>query len=123
MITLDRYRSVNGMSNKYWGWGWEDDEFYLRLKDANIVIDRPTNLSTNVNDTFRNLHDKTKYQRDSRKSKLQAEQLRRRDRITGLSTLKYYVQQKINASINNIDFTIVNVELYCNLNVTPWCKA
>ena len=40
------------MSNRYWGWGLEDDEFYVRLKDANIAVFRPTNITTKKNNTF-----------------------------------------------------------------------
>uniref|UniRef100_A0AC34GVR3 Beta-1,4-N-acetylgalactosaminyltransferase n=1 Tax=Panagrolaimus sp. ES5 TaxID=591445 RepID=A0AC34GVR3_9BILA len=32
ILTMEDYKLVNGMSNKYWGWGLEDDEFYLRLR-------------------------------------------------------------------------------------------
>uniref|UniRef100_A0A0R3Q5L6 Beta-1,4-N-acetylgalactosaminyltransferase n=1 Tax=Brugia timori TaxID=42155 RepID=A0A0R3Q5L6_9BILA len=32
LLTMSDYKVVNGMSNKYWGWGLEDDEFYLRLR-------------------------------------------------------------------------------------------
>lgn len=32
LLTLQDFKKVNGMSNKYWGWGLEDDEFFLRLK-------------------------------------------------------------------------------------------
>jgi hypothetical protein len=29
---------VDGMSNKYWGWGLEDDEFFVRYRYAIITI-------------------------------------------------------------------------------------
>jgi len=29
---------INGLSNKYWGWGKEDDEFYVRMKEANLEV-------------------------------------------------------------------------------------
>ena len=29
---------MNGMSNKFWGWGREDDEFYLRMRDENLQV-------------------------------------------------------------------------------------
>lgn len=32
MLTLRDFRSLNGMSNKYWGWGLEDDELFLRIR-------------------------------------------------------------------------------------------
>lgn len=44
---------VNGMSNKYWGWGLEDDEFYVRLKEAGLSITRPQNISTGTHNTFK----------------------------------------------------------------------
>lgn len=44
---------VNGMSNNYWGWGLEDDEFYTRVMAAKLEIGRPTNLTTTTKDTFR----------------------------------------------------------------------
>ena len=32
------YARVNGMSNLYWGWGLEDDEFYVRLMQAGVEV-------------------------------------------------------------------------------------
>ena len=29
---------INGMSNRYWGWGREDDELYVRMKKANLNV-------------------------------------------------------------------------------------
>lgn len=44
IITNKVFESVNGMSNKYWGWGLEDDEFYLRIRNKTIkVIIKPAN--------------------------------------------------------------------------------
>lgn len=41
------------MSNKYWGWGLEDDEFYVRLKEAGLTVIRPQNISTGTHNTFK----------------------------------------------------------------------
>lgn len=49
----EHFLLVNGMSNKYWGWGLEDDEFYVRLKEAGLNVTRPQNLSTDVQSTFK----------------------------------------------------------------------
>lgn len=47
------YIRVNGMSNRYWGWGLEDDEFYVRVKSFGIPIIRPLNITTGVENTFK----------------------------------------------------------------------
>lgn len=49
----EHFELVNGLSNRYWGWGLEDDEFYVRLKDAHLNITRPENIFTGINNTFR----------------------------------------------------------------------
>lgn len=49
----EHFLQVNGMSNKYWGWGLEDDEFYVRLKEAGLSISRPQNVSTEAHNTFK----------------------------------------------------------------------
>lgn len=53
LVKREHYEMVNGMSNNYWGWGLEDDEFYVRLKDAGLTVTRPSNISTGIEDTFR----------------------------------------------------------------------
>lgn len=49
----EHFIQVNGMSNKYWGWGLEDDEFYVRLKEAGLNVIRPQNISTGTHNTFK----------------------------------------------------------------------
>ena len=44
------------MSNKYWGWGLEDDEFFVRMRQANYVIERPKGIHTGRSATFRHVH-------------------------------------------------------------------
>ena len=29
---------VNGLSNLFWGWGREDDELYLRIKEVKMAV-------------------------------------------------------------------------------------
>jgi hypothetical protein len=40
---------VDGMSNKYWGWGLEDDEFFVRYQCL-IIFRRKPVLSISVAD-------------------------------------------------------------------------
>ena len=41
LLTPAQYRRVDGLSNLFWGWGREDDEFYLRVLDAGYSVQRP----------------------------------------------------------------------------------
>jgi xylosylprotein 4-beta-galactosyltransferase len=52
LVKREHYELVNGMSNKYWGWGLEDDEFYVRLKEAQLKVYRPEKISTGTQNTF-----------------------------------------------------------------------
>lgn len=52
-VFREHFSLVNGMSNKYWGWGLEDDEFYVRLRNANLNVTRPVNITTGTSNTFR----------------------------------------------------------------------
>jgi xylosylprotein 4-beta-galactosyltransferase len=38
LLTCADFKKVDGMSNVYWGWGMEDDEFWVRLKQNNIQV-------------------------------------------------------------------------------------
>lgn len=53
LIKREHFELVKGMSNNYWGWGLEDDEFYVRLKDAQIKVLRPENITTGTENTFK----------------------------------------------------------------------
>ena len=63
-MTVEQFRRVDGMSNQYWGWGLEDDELYLRLREAQLSLFRPVNLTTNASNTFEHVHDRRLRQRD-----------------------------------------------------------
>lgn len=52
LVKREHFAQMNGMSNKYWGWGLEDDEFYVRIKDAKLVVSRPINITTGTENTF-----------------------------------------------------------------------
>lgn len=39
MFNMDDFRKINGYSNKYWGWGFEDDDLLLRCENAGIPLE------------------------------------------------------------------------------------
>jgi glycoprotein 2-beta-D-xylosyltransferase len=42
LITQRAFHQANGFSNQYWGWGHEDDDFYLRLMRVHGAVNRLT---------------------------------------------------------------------------------
>lgn len=120
LVKREHFQQMNGMSNKYWGWGLEDDEFYVRILDAELKITRPKNIGTGVNDTFRHTHNRLHRKRDTEKCFNQKEVTRKRDRETGLDTIQYKINGVNSLAINGIPVTVVNVNLTCDTKSTPW---
>lgn len=122
LINREQFELVNGLSNQYWGWGLEDDEFYVRLKEANLKITRPENITTGINNTFRHIHGKDR-KRDTIKCYNQREVTKKRDRKSGLHNVNYEIISWKNLTIDKVPFTLINVKLHCDLKATPWCNC
>lgn len=123
LVRREHFRRVDGLSNKYWGWGLEDDEFYTRLREAKLEIFRPGNLTSGTRDTFKHIHDRRRRRRDMIKCYNQQEVTRHRDRHTGLSTVKYSIQSRKEMTIDGAPVTILNTVLECDKVMTPWCDC
>jgi len=122
MITCKDFERVNGMSPLYWGWGREDDNFYVRMKLAGMKIYRPSNLSTNATNTFRHIHDKSVHKRDYAKYGKQKEEGRKIYPEMGFNTTKYILINKNTKKTNEgIEYNMLDVKIECNYNLTPWC--
>ena len=39
LFPVDIFKKINGYSNDYWGWGFEDDDLFLRCRENNINLD------------------------------------------------------------------------------------
>jgi len=39
MFTVEDFKKIDGYSNKYWGWGYEDDDLLYRCKKHNLGLD------------------------------------------------------------------------------------
>ncbi|EFX83351.1 hypothetical protein DAPPUDRAFT_48345, partial [Daphnia pulex] len=122
ILTTNDYKKLNGLSNKYWGWGLEDDEFYQRMKQGAIKLLRPENV-TQTENCFRHVHDSKKRVRDHHKCYDQKTASRKRDRITGLSDLSYRIDSISSLHIDSAPATLLNVFLSCNKTLTPWCSC
>lgn len=122
LLRLEDYKAVDGMSNRYWGWGLEDDEFFLRLKEASLNISRPTGLNSTRTNTFMHIHDQRLRPRDSARCGQQRKVSRRRDRSTGLQSLRYQLLSRTNLRLDGTKVRVLNVQLHCDLSLSPWCQ-
>lgn len=91
LIDNAQFRQVDGFSNSYWGWGYEDLDFKMRLTDAGVSLSRKKG-------TFQPLdHDNAGFQEDMTpspigmvnqtilKSRIDQGRLRREDGLPDLS--------------------------------------
>ena len=112
------------MSNRYWSWGREDDEYYLRLKEANLTINRPdvTQFKGGKNLTIFHNHKPDRRPRDQKRFKKQKEQSLQLD-DTGLNNIKYRIDKIHEIKIDNVyECSIIDVELFCDKSDTHWCS-
>jgi xylosylprotein 4-beta-galactosyltransferase len=122
MISCKDFERINGMSPLYWGWGREDDNFYVRMKLAGMKIERPSNLSTNFTNTFQHIHDKGIHKRDYAKYGKQKEEGRKINPEMGFNTTKYkIITKEIKMTNTGIEYIMLNVDIYCDYNLTSWC--
>eukprot|EP00795_Rhopilema_esculentum_P003750 gene3750-15027_t len=42
LFTKEHYQLINGYSNKFWGWGGEDDNLFLRMRTIGMKMIRPS---------------------------------------------------------------------------------
>uniref|UniRef100_T1J0Y7 Beta-1,4-N-acetylgalactosaminyltransferase n=1 Tax=Strigamia maritima TaxID=126957 RepID=T1J0Y7_STRMM len=114
---------LNGMSNKYWGWGMEDDEFYARIRKKSLNLTRPVGITTGSRNTFQHIHDRQKRKRDQGKVYNQREENRRLDMTSGISSVAYKLVNQYNLAIDGTPVQVLNVFLSCNRTATPWCEV
>lgn len=137
LMTKQHFSLVNGMSNRYWGWGREDDELFVRLKKSGLLegylvdekgekkmkyhVRRPQNISKDDGPVFKHIHDKKVRPRDNKRYFNQKEKTSRLDRETGADSVKYLVESKHELVIGGAPVTMMLVKLTCDFGKTPWC--
>ncbi|CAJ0941264.1 unnamed protein product, partial [Mesorhabditis belari] len=122
MLTMDDYKKIDGMSNKYWGWGMEDDELYLRIRErSDLNLTRVAGLKTNRTNTFRHIHPKTRQRDFAIITPNQRAMKRTRDRISGLHNVKYQIMSQKELFFKETEVFMLDVALHCDLTWTPYC--
>ncbi|KAG7464994.1 hypothetical protein MATL_G00171490 [Megalops atlanticus] len=120
LLTKQHYQMCNGMSNRFWGWGREDDEFYRRLRTAGLQLFRPSGITTGYK-TFRHIHDPAWRKRDQKRIAAQKQEQFKVDPEGGLTNLRYKVESRQELTISGAPCTVISVTLECDQSQTPWC--
>lgn len=121
-VSNKHFETVNGMSNRFWGWGREDDEFRLQLEKFGVKTFRNKNINTG-SDAFLGTHS-ARRKRDRKRCKGQNKKMMEpRDADDGLNTTSYRIIEQYDVAINGVSVTVLNVEVHCNKNVSPWCEC
>ena len=123
LITTEHFKKVRGMSNRHWGWGLEDDEFFARLKESSLEISRPEDITTDRKTTFKHFHPSRKRHRDMQKCYNQRDLTRRRDWEGGFDTLQHEIKRVRQIAVDGSTFTLLNIRLICDRNETPYCDC
>ena len=50
MFTKEDFKTINGFSNEYWGWGFEDDDLLIRCVESDLDIDKDESGSGEINE-------------------------------------------------------------------------
>ncbi|VDN08847.1 unnamed protein product [Dibothriocephalus latus] len=130
LISRETFTRVNGFSNRFWGWGREDDEFGHRLKDWQIKV-LTEKKAVPAQAKFKHIHSRMNKREavpffNPVSMKLSAlffylQITHIRDRVTGLHSTKYNVTSRIKVSVSGVDAWFINVKLFCDPLETPYC--
>lgn len=101
-ISKDAFLKINGFSNKYFGWGGEDDDISARVRAEGYRVERfPMNIARYK--MFKHNHESSNSQNPNRFKLLQ--QATKRYKTDGLNSLKYKV---VNVTYHKL-YTLVSV--------------
>ncbi|TGZ46575.1 hypothetical protein CRM22_011088 [Opisthorchis felineus] len=116
VIRREHFNRVNGFSNSFWGWGWEDDEFRLRVLRSGFSINTPSNVTYGFK-AFRIIHNDIRHSRDVKTySHPEVKQLVGELR-GGLDTTNYTVVARRLLHIDGVPALLIDVSLRCNTNI------
>ncbi|XP_069140938.1 beta-1,4-galactosyltransferase 7-like [Argopecten irradians] len=119
LMRREHYKQVNGMSNEFWGWGGEDDEFAQRILFNGLKVTHPQGISTGILHTFRHIHNDTTRPRDQEQYQKNIGRLPRLS--SGIDDIQYTLVSRNVTLINDTPVTFINVHLSCDVERTPWC--
>ncbi|CAL8097885.1 unnamed protein product [Calicophoron daubneyi] len=116
LIRRVEFKDIDGMSNLFWGWGAEDDEFSLRIKRAGLKVSKPVDVTMGMN-AFKIIHNEVRHVRDGQTYYDPRVRKLLRNPTGGLSTANYSVDSRRLIQISGVPALVVNVRLACNVDV------
>jgi len=48
MFTKEDFKTINGFSNEYWGWGFEDDDLLVRCIESGVSVDKEKGMNSDI---------------------------------------------------------------------------
>ncbi|KAL3227344.1 hypothetical protein MRX96_048792 [Rhipicephalus microplus] len=102
LLSTARFRQLNGISNRYWGWGLEDDEFYARIREAGLNVTRPVGITTG--------------------KKTRSVTCTTADAGLGTRHGQLTRDARHKLKIDGAPVDVLDVRLFCNRTDTPWCE-
>jgi hypothetical protein len=72
MFNKEDFKTINGFSNEYWGWGFEDDDLLVRCIESNLNLDTESYGSDDIstNESFKFNGDNSFIKLETKNSKL-----------------------------------------------------
>lgn len=114
------------MSNHYWGWGLEEEEFEENIKKHGFNIYRPILMTESTEDTFlvtRSQRPESDISKCNRTFHLAIEEGTIRRDNDGLNATKYRILSANEHLIENVAITVMNIDIECDKEITPWCDC
>ena len=102
------FKSINGFSNNYWGWGLEDDDLFTRINIKNILVDTRINNYNKLTNDGNGLTDDEHYMPLYNYNHCFINEIKaiRNCNISGLNTISYKIL-KIEETYENIKKYII----------------
>ncbi|XP_065217720.1 xylosylprotein 4-beta-galactosyltransferase-like [Planococcus citri] len=123
LISNKQYIRAGGFGNHFWGWGGEDRNFFYRISNNSINRVRPTNLTTDKYNTFRDIHSPYRFRDFIKCGNQKGADLVDYDLYeSGFHNVNYGLLYAESLTILGIPFTLFGITVPCNFTETPWCK-
>jgi len=123
MFNKDDFKTINGFSNEYWGWGFEDDDLLVRCLESDLELDTETTRQDSIQE-----FEAFKFNGDNSFIKLSADKTTLLQDDFTISVLVKPEKVKLNENKDYDEFPIIsipgyNIGLFYNSFRRFFCQA